>query len=561
MSAAVEQPATGETGPAAATRELLDSAGITGRRLRTAVRLLTEGPHTLAALVQRSGTDRRTVEALLRALGEDLAQTGDRMRIAASRVPDYRELIGYAQLLDTEPADPLGPRLARHGHLVARMERLIAEAPRPRHALDHVSATAETAVRRALWLDATFDLARARLLCAGDHDLTSLALALVNPDVEIAVADVDDAILGYIGAAGGPRIRCLWADFRFGVPGGLRDWADLVFTDPPYTPEGVGLFLARGLETLRGRDRARLVLAYGFSPTHPALGLKVQQSIAALQLACTAILPGFNRYDGAQAVGSRSDLYVLQPTARSFRTAGAGGRPAVNIYTHGAQSLEGEPARLPAEVAATVRAAAAGPADLPVTLAGPGWPAGDGMALSELFGGDTPARLRPGTAAAADLTGDPGAWLARALLTLDAPRLALLVPNQHPDLANAEAQHALTGLVAAKYRLKLRRSTPTSRHAVVEADLIPAAGLDGPQRVVREVLGRAHGKVGNTWREALIRLARAEGTSLTKNEARARIAATPVPPELLAERLLDLPRHQLQDVLYAIAQSARAHPG
>ena len=79
---------------------------------------------------------------------------------------------------------------------------------------------------------------------------------------------------------------------------------DLVFTDPPYTPEGVALFLGRGAETLRDRVNGRLVMAYGFSPLAPALGVKVQRAVHELDLAVEAILPAFNRYEGAQAIGS-----------------------------------------------------------------------------------------------------------------------------------------------------------------------------------------------------------------------------------------------------------------
>jgi hypothetical protein len=155
---------------------------------------------------------------------------------------------------------------------------------------------------------------------------------------------------------------------------------------------------------------------------------------------------------------------------------------------------------------------------------------------------------RTESAVAVDLTADPGGWLARALLALDAPRVALLVPNNHADLATEVAQQSLVELLAPKYRLRLRRSTPDSRHAIVEADRI-----DAPDHsMVRAVIERAHGKVGNTWREALIR---ASGGAMTKNQARERIAETGVPPDLLTEPLISLPRHRIAAVLRAVART------
>jgi hypothetical protein len=513
-----------------AVRALIDTAGTSGRRLRCVVRLLTEGPHTLASLVGESGADRRTVQAVLAAIGDDLRTTGDQHRLEPSKIQLYRDLLVAPALVATEPRDPLAHRLAEHADTLSRMQQWIDGAPGPREALDHVAATAVTAVRRALWLDSTFDLDGARLLCVGDHDLTSLAVAAVNPRVAVTVVDVDDALLAYIDDQGQPSIRCLWADLRFGLPAGADDWGDLVFTDPPYTPEGVRLFLARGLAGLRDRDHARLVMAYGFPENHPALGLKVQQAVAGLHLVYQAVLPGFNRYHGAQAIGGRSDLYVLRPTARSWRARDAVSEQ-VNIYTRGVQSQES--AVDSAAAMPTLRAAAAGgPAGHPVEVLEPRHLLAQGA--------------RTEKAIVLDLTADPGGWLTRALLALDAPRVVVLVPNNHPDLATGAAQQSLAELVATKYRLRLRRSTPDPRHAIVEADRID----DAEHPVVRAVVDRAHGKIGNTWREALIR---ASGGTLTKNQARERIREAGVPLDLLTEPLVSLPRHRIAAVLQAVA--------
>lgn len=510
-------------------RALLASAGIAARRLRTVVGLLTDGPQTLTSLISQSGADRRSVQAVLAALGDDLDHRGEQLRLSSSTVDQYRELIGYAALRATELADPLAARLAGHADLVDRMRRWVEAAPPARAALDQVSATAETAVRRALWLDSTFDLDGARLLCLGDHDLTSLAVTAVNPRVAVSVVDVDDALLEYIDDQAGPAVRCLWTDLRFGLPAGAEEWADLVFTDPPYTPDGVRLFLGRALAGLRRPDQARLVLAYGFPEHHPALGLKVQEAVSGLHLTYEAILPGFNRYHGAQAIGSRSDLYVLRPTGRSRPPRSA---PRVNIYTHGEQSIEAAPA------AEAIRPAlietAAGPAGLAVQTAEP-----DRLVT---------AGVRTDQAVAVDLHADPGGWLVRALLAVDAPRLAVLVPNNHPDVSSEAGQRGLAALVAAKYRLRFRRSTPDPRHAIVEAARVDDA--DAP--VARAVVDRAHGKPGNTWREALIR---ASGDRLTKNQARDRIRASGVAPHLLAEPLISLPRHQIAALLHAVTST------
>jgi N4-bis(aminopropyl)spermidine synthase len=491
-----------------ATIELVRGHGIQSRPLRRAIALLAERPRTLAELVRESGLPRRTVEELLTAIDDDLRRESDRLRLAGEAAAAYRE-----RLAPPEPQREASP-------LIEKMARAIAAAPAPRPSLDHVPATAETVVRRALWLDATYDLSGARVLFLGDHDLTSLALAEVRPDVETAVIDVDDATLAYLDQ--GPR--AIYGDLRLGLPPALAGWADLVFTDPPYTPDGVRLFCARGIQALRERDRGRLIVAYGFSARQPALGLKVQQAMQGLHLVFEAILPGFNSYQGAQAVASASDLYVCRPTSRSWAAPDRTAARAATLYTRGPQSEEGSPRPI-AELAALLDRPAPRPA---------------GEMNPEI---NLEINL--------EILADPGSWLLRVLLASNARRAQLLTRNGHPDLADQRGQEALSGLVAPKYRLRYRRSHPRSDLAVVEAELVDPTTLSPGDQLVRRLLDHAHGRVANVWREGLIELRE----SLTKNQARTIIAEACDDQRLLDLRLLDVPRHRLAPLLAQVAGS------
>ncbi|MFD0575450.1 bis-aminopropyl spermidine synthase family protein [Dactylosporangium darangshiense] len=290
--------------PIDAVAAVVSGYGIAGRRLREIIARLTESPTTLDDLVRDLAVPRRTVEALLRAAGPDLDTGGETLVLQDSVRQRYGERFALATLHDVPE--------------VPGMAELVAGAPAADRALDHVSATADTARRRAQWLAGTYDLAGARLVCIGDHDLTSLAVRRACPDVEITVVDVDERLLAYIDGQGA-GIACYHADLRFGLPPVVAGSGDLVFTDPPYTPEGVQLFLGRGAQALRDRGNGRLVMAYGFSPLTPALGLKVQRAVLDLDLVIEAMLPAFNRYHGAQAVGSASDLYVCRPTPQTWQ--------------------------------------------------------------------------------------------------------------------------------------------------------------------------------------------------------------------------------------------------
>lgn len=551
----------------AAVARIVAESGVGKRRLREVLAMLTERRQTMESLVRASALPRRTVESLLRAAGSDLDQNASGYMIQADRVAAYRDHFAVDQLRRDQIPDPYEGRLAAHGALVAQIGADIAAAPAGREALDHVAATAETVVRRALWLNAAFDLAGARLLCIGDHDLSSLAICALIPEVAVTVVDLDERLLEFIdarAAARGYDVQCRYADFRFGIPDVVAASADVVLTDPPYTPEGVELFLGRAVQGLRDHVNGRIVMAYGFSSLHPALGMKVQRAVQDLDLVTEAILPAFNRYHGAQAVGSASDLYVLRPTSRAFQILDKKlARAAVNIYTRGTQALEGRSGGLEPAVAQAVISRATGTEDgEPPLLVGAGWPVtAAGTAFSDLgpllaSGMPAPAGRRSPLEVAVNLADDPGPWLLRVLAAVNADRLAVLVPNNHPDLVSQDTQEALTRLVAAKYCLRLRRSSPVSSYAVVEATAVRFDREPAP--VAHDLLCRAHGKIGNVWREALIRRAGQAGKPLTKNEARSVISASVTRPSRLEARLIDLPRHAIRTLLDDAEASMRA---
>ncbi|KAA5832851.1 bis-aminopropyl spermidine synthase family protein [Saccharopolyspora hirsuta] len=498
--------------PIDAVQGLLADAGVLARRLREVLAQLTGEPVELDELIRRTAVTRRTVEDLLAAAGPDLETTGTAHRLAPQARDRYRERFALDEL---GAAAPTGPEQA------ALMREFIDGGPKPAAALDHVTATPETALRRAEWLRDNYDLRGANVLCLGDHDLTSLALGLVAPSVSVTVVDVDERILQHIDTVSAERgfdVRTLHADLRFGVPPVLEGWADLVFTDPPYTPEGIGLFATRAAECLAG-PHSRLLVAYGYSPRTPALGHKVQQELLRLGMVFEAILPRFHRYFGAQAIGSASDLYVCQPTAHTRKLAL---RQAPGIYTHGPQSVEAIEATAPPEFLAAIGERLGTPVS---SLRDPGW--------------SRPIKRQP-QPPVYDLRSDPGPWLLRMLLAGNTDRLAFLVDNNHPDITSERAQHALSDLVAAKYRLRFHRSTPNSRHALVVADLVE------PDSVAGYLLQRAHGKIGNVCREGLIAHVDPE---LTKRTAKDRVVALAPTPSDLDLRLIDLPRHRIADLL------------
>ncbi len=587
----------------AAVRELKASFGVDARRIDAVGCLLTGGEfRSLADLVSLSGASRRTVEALLRAAGDHLdTSSGGRVRIGAPHAAGYAAEFGCGR--DAPVHDPWDDLARSDPGALAEAAGLVDRAPAPQRDLDQVPATPETVLKRGHYLLHSFDLRGAHLLCVGDHDLTSLGLFLAGgaDGLRVSVADADEALLAYLDAEAGRRgfdVRCYACDLRLGLPAGLRESSQLVFTDPPYTPEGVRLFVTRGLQGLAGQRPGPVIVAYGFGE-QPALGLAVQEALAPLHLTYEAVLPGFNRYAGAEAIGGAAALYVLRPTRRSLSSArAAAGEPGAGLYTRGPQSVESAARSLDEAEAAAILGLAVGPGEPVllgelVLLAGPGWPeAVSGQAWPANTGGKERPRNTGGTEQpgaqvqrlplsalmAAPVPPSPaargvmvinlypgfGSLVLRALLAANAPRVAVVCRNDAPDLRDAAGQRSLSQLIAPKYRIaRLLRSTPRPDMAVILAEEPPADDLNltVAGRVAAYVYRRSHGKLGNTWREGLISLRASEGEVLTKRDAR-RIIEAAWPGANLADRsLLDLPRHLFPTLTAAIERSAAAALG
>jgi hypothetical protein len=153
---------------------------------------------------------------------------------------------------------------------------------------------------------------------------------------------------------------------------------------------------------------------------------------------------------------------------------------------------------------------------------------------------------------AVDASADPGSWLLRILFAVDAARLVVAVGNNHPDLADAASQQALADLVAPKWALRFRRSTPGPASALVEAVAADNSADPGDQ-LVRHVLDRAHGRVANVWRDGLAAM-----SGVPKPEAASRVERALRTTADADATLMEIPRHRLTSLFTALRASAPA---
>lgn len=417
-------------------QDILDETGAMSLPYRELIWILLHGPVTIDEMVSGTGLSRRSVETLLRAAEADIVRSGQTYRLPDGQRSPYRAMTPHQRTLSDEEAAEFEDELAD----------IIDRVPRPVRHLDHVQATARTVVRRAMWLENNYYLTGRDVMFIGDHDLTSIALAMINPTVTISTVDIDDSLLSYLESHYerlSISYKLRYADLRNGLPDDLNDTADIFVTDPPYTPFGMQLFVGRGIEALRSTTYGQGCVAYGFGDRTPTLGLRVQQALSALDLVYCAILPGFNSYKGAQAIGSASDWYVLQPTPKTKPIwERKQQKIPQEIYTHGLSSVE--------------------------SVERPDWKAGGRSTTQQVLQDKLGEGADISAATVSDLTRESDSVLYRKLLDGKDPQ-ALVVASTHPDVRTRRDANNLVAAFSGKYAIDIVCDCPAPRFTTVIA--------------------------------------------------------------------------------------------
>lgn len=206
--------------------------------------------------------------------------------------------------------------------LRARMEAWGERRPAVDVRLDQSHATAETALRRAVFLYEHDGLEGRDVLILGDDDLTSLAIGLLADFFGISVRRVvvlecDPRLVAFLNAASretGQAVEAVEHDLRAELPADLLAGFDVFFTDPPYTLPGLSLFVSRGAAGLRPEVGKQGIVSFG--SRRPDETASAVRTITETGLAPVEVIPDFNRYVGAQMLAGVSHLIRTVATAR-----------------------------------------------------------------------------------------------------------------------------------------------------------------------------------------------------------------------------------------------------
>ncbi len=207
--------------------------------------------------------------------------------------------------------------------LVEDLTPAFARRPGVDVTLDQSHGTVETSLRRAAYLLSQGLLVGKRLLFLGDDDFTALAAAALIQRVApqhaglggIHVLEIDTRYLDVLeeeARGRGLRMACDRYDAREPLPDAFHRGSDVFITDPPYTLEGLSLFLSRGLHGLDRSQTRDVLLSYPQRP--PIQNWELQYAMLELGLSILRVFPAFNHYHGAAMHANVSTLYHLQVT-------------------------------------------------------------------------------------------------------------------------------------------------------------------------------------------------------------------------------------------------------
>lgn len=205
-----------------------------------------------------------------------------------------------------------------------KLDGLFAGRPQVDVTIDQSKCTVETSIRRAILCLQYHCLIGKKILCVGDDDLVSVSLGFLlkklfydakKVNTNISIYDIDKRFLNYIeeiAITENLPITCINMDLRLPVDEKYKGKFDCFFTDPPYTLQGMNLFISRGISSLK--RRAGLPVFLSFAHKAPDFTIEMQKEFINMGLAASEIIPRFNKYEGAEIIGNSGQMIVLKTT-------------------------------------------------------------------------------------------------------------------------------------------------------------------------------------------------------------------------------------------------------
>jgi predicted methyltransferase len=206
---------------------------------------------------------------------------------------------------------------------VHKLEHYFRQAPSVDVTLDQAPCLPETSMRRALYMYQSGALEGKNVIILGDDDLVSLAIGLLGQALDVhtltgrlTVVEADQRWMDFIQSVSDVEnldLECVQHDLRHPLPETLCQQFDTFETDPPYTTQGMTLFVSRAVRALKPGHGQQGFLSFGSKS--PAEMLDVHLNLVNMGLVVHQVIPAFNDYVGASVLGGSSQMIHLLTTA------------------------------------------------------------------------------------------------------------------------------------------------------------------------------------------------------------------------------------------------------
>lgn len=221
----------------------------------------------------------------------------------------------------------------------SKIQSILKQRPYVKYELDQAHCTIETLLNRVRFSLLNFDIIGRRVLCIGDDDCLSIAIISVLKAIsigkglicDIIVVDIDERLTKFIKLTGineNYPIDTVLGNLQCHSSIKLPQNIDTVFTDPPYTINGLNLFLSVANISLKPSIGGKVYWSFGQKKAMDLM--KTQNIIDSNGFLIEQIRKKFNRYEGASILGGRSNMYYLMKIKSKIDTA----VEIENIYTY-----------------------------------------------------------------------------------------------------------------------------------------------------------------------------------------------------------------------------------
>ncbi len=268
-------------------------------------------------LVRLAGISKNAINLIKQNLSNYLEPSSKYTKLNSKGLDEVKEIFNENYMAEESLFNFLESKISSKSVLYLKK---IQKPPADRN-YDQFYATEETVVKRAALINFLQDLDGKRVLLLGDDDFLSLILGKYKKASQITVLDIDKRLLDAIQKEADNQnfnIQTIEYDARKSLPEELVGKFDIVFTDPPYTTEGIQLFASRAIEALDKKNQcARIYVCYGNSDRAKERFLPIYEVFSNAGLMVRWIFDKFNRYNGAESIGSTSSLFICEITPKT----------------------------------------------------------------------------------------------------------------------------------------------------------------------------------------------------------------------------------------------------